>query len=351
LLRFLHVEARRVELIDGDESALVPSLTVDGTTYVTFDEAVPREVSASLAAAPGEEALIPLALDGGCDDELLRDANGVVRGLIVRERWPLRGTLALRCEAVPDAPSLLKLRVRVENASSVVPGERSAALRTAFVSTHLLFSAEKARFISVLDPVPEAAVATNSLDNRHVFPVLVGNGGNDPHRSPLVLSSPIILYDFPALAPQTDADAFDATEIDELLELSILSLPDAERDEARATDPRARAIVERAEQLNGAELLRRHGAIDTPAPDRLVVAGTPISKGSAVRLHPKRRADVWDTFLDGKTATVRAIHQDLDDLLYVAVTVDDDPASDLHEWYGRSFFFMPDEIEPLGTAR
>ncbi len=74
--------------------------------------------------------------------------------------------------------------------------------------------------------------------------------------------------------------------------------------------------------------------------------GTKIAKGSVVRLHPKRRADVWDMFLDNKLATVRAIHQDVEDQLYVAVTVDDDPASDLHEWYGRSFFFYPDEVEP-----
>ncbi len=69
-----------------------------------------------------------------------------------------------------------------------------------------------------------------------------------------------------------------------------------------------------------------------------------------MRLHPKRRADVWDVFIDGKIATVRAIHQDVEDAMYVAVTVDEDPASDLHDWYGRAFFFYPDEVEPLGLA-
>ena len=49
-------------------------------------------------------------------------------------------------------------------------------------------------------------------------------------------------------------------------------------------------------------------------------------------------------------ATVRAIHQDVENQMYVAVTVDDDPASDLHDWYGRSFFFYPDEVEPVGAA-
>jgi len=129
-------------------------------------------------------------------------------------------------------------------------------------------------------------------------------------------------------------------------------LPDAERDEARATDPRARAIVERAERFGARELEQLHAfaTIDAPALDCVLVAGTKVAKGSSVRLHPKRRADVWDMFLDGKLATVRAIHQDVEDVQYVAVTVDDDPASDLHDWYGRSFFFYPDEIEPVGAA-
>jgi hypothetical protein len=74
-----------------------------------------------------------------------------------------------------------------------------------------------------------------------------------------------------------------------------------------------------------------------------------VCKGSRVRLHPKRRADVWDMFVDEKIATVRAIHQDVENQMYVAVTVDDDPASDLHVWYGRSLFFYPDEIEPLAV--
>ncbi len=87
-----------------------------------------------------------------------------------------------------------------------------------------------------------------------------------------------------------------------------------------------------------------------PAIDCVFVDGVKVAKGSSVRLHPKRRADAWDMFLRDKVATVRAIHQDVEDVLYVAVTVDEDPASDLHDWYGRSFFFYPDEVEPLEAA-
>ncbi len=367
LLRFLQVEARRIEALEGGAYVPVESLTVAGTKYVTFDEAVVRELALALDAAPGAGTSTPIAFGGGSDEELLRDESGE-RGRLVRERWPLNGTLSVACEAVADAPALRKLRIRVENHSGVVAGERAGALRTALVSTHALLAVEDGAFVSVLDPTPAAATATASLENRHVFPVLVGDAAADQQRSNLVLSSPIILYDFPAVALQTDTDAFDATEIDELLTLSVLSLPAAERDKARATDPRARAIVERAERFGAREIGRLHAgallrpgadsfaasdpfaAIDAPALDCVFVDGTKVSKDSAVRLHPKRRADAWDMFLDGKRATVRAIHQDVEDVLYVAVTVDDDPASDLHEWYGRSFFFTPDEIEPLGDA-
>ena len=132
--------------------------------------------------------------------------------------------------------------------------------------------------------------------------------------------------------------------------LIVRSLSDDEREEARATDPRARAIVERAERFGPKELADLHGILDVPSMDCVFVGGTKVCKGSTVRLHPKRRADVWDAFLEGKLATVRAIHQDVDNQMYVAVTVDDDPASEMHDWYGRSLFFYPDEVEPAAMV-
>jgi hypothetical protein len=428
LLRFLQVESRTVEVPrigvepgdvfePGDGFALgnafafgkaselgerfepVDSFELEGTRYLTFDEAVEREilVNAPWSSPAGvSRTSTPLAIEGGRDVELLRDADGAVRARIVRERWPLRGTLEVTIEPVAcDDARLGRLRVRLVNRSEVVPGERSAALRTSFVSTHTLLAIGGGTFLSVLDPPAYASTATAALVNRQTFPVLVGDGTADPQRAPLVLSSPIILYDFPALGAQTEADAFDATEIDELLTLSVLSLSDRERAEARATDPRARAIVERAERFGPEAIARLHagalhagalhgGAVhasddrpfagerrladpfaeggpgiasfgdplstlDLPAIDCVFVAGTKVARGSSVRLHPTGRADIWDSMLDGKIATVRAIHQDFEERMYVAVTVDDDPASELHDWYGRAFFFSPEEVEPLAS--
>jgi hydrogenase maturation protease len=54
-----------------------------------------------------------------------------------------------------------------------------------------------------------------------------------------------------------------------------------------------------------------------------------------------------DLFLAGRTARVEGIHRDVEDAAYVAVALEDDPASDLHSWHGRFYYFYPEEVEPL----
>ena len=41
------------------------------------------------------------------------------------------------------------------------------------------------------------------------------------------------------------------------------------------------------------------------------------------------------------------MHEDVDGDQHVGVVLEDDPAADLHEWYGRYLYFAPDEVEPL----
>ena len=82
----------------------------------------------------------------------------------------------------------------------------------------------------------------------------------------------------------------------------------------------------------------------------MLVRGTRLARGSPVRLHPSRRADAQDMFLAGQEARVSAVHVDLDGETHVAVALVDDPATELHDWYGRFLYFAPDELEPLAGA-
>jgi len=113
--------------------------------------------------------------------------------------------------------------------------------------------APRGSFVSLTDPPEALRHAAEACRNEGTWPVLV----EDHHT---LLSSPIMLEDFPRVAPESPGDLFDGGEIDELLILNVLALTDAEKAEMRETDPRAREILERCEALSEEQLLRLHGA-------------------------------------------------------------------------------------------
>jgi hypothetical protein len=185
----------------------------------------------------------------------------------------------------------------------------------------------------------------------------------------VVLSSPIILYDHPQVAPESPGELYDATEIDEILSLRTIALTEAEKREARGTDPRAAAVIDRVDDMPPEVLDRLHGTIRylrdvtgtagqtpwwdpgadpsvSPETDSVVVGGVPVSRGSRVRLRPRLHGtDAQDLFLVGRTATVEAVLHDVDDETHLAVTVDDHPAADLQRAEGRYLYFRPEEVE------
>ena len=207
----------------------------------------------------------------------------------------------------------------------------------------------------------------------------------------LLLSSPVILYDHPEVAAESPGELFDATEIDEILTLRTLALTDAEKQQARATDPRAAQIMDRLDGMPPEMLERMHGAIrylksapagaglgpgrepaELPSPgevtdppsvpwwdpgsdtsvspetDHVVIGGVRVARGSRVRMRPgSRRADAQDLFLAGREAIVQAVLHDVDGQLHVAVSPDHDPAAELQRSHGRFLYFAPDEIEPI----
>jgi hypothetical protein len=250
------------------------------------------------------------------------------------------------------------LRARIENLEAWQPAfdtNRDAMLERSLVGTHLLLGLEDGAFVSLVEPPDDAAAAVERCQNRHTWPVLIG----DPRRCDLMLSSPIVLYDFPSVAKESPGDLFDAAEIDEILSLRILTMTDEEKEEARSTDPRTRALLDRVESLSPEAMAALHGTIRNtnffnPAgapPDLafVMIGDHRIAKGSHVRLQPNRRADAMDLFLKDQAATVAGIYRDVDERVYVAVTVDADPAASLHESFGRFFYFDPAEVEPIDT--
>jgi hypothetical protein len=209
----------------------------------------------------------------------------------------------------------------------------------------MLLGVDTGRFLSAIDPPEWARPAVDACEHVGCFPVLVGE------RDDVVLCSPIILSDRPRIAPESAGPLFDATEIDEILVLRTLALGDDEKDEARRTDPRARELIDRVDDMAPEIFERLHGAIRSlrPVDERgdptFEIGGTRAGPGSHVRMWPRPHADAQDLFWSGRSAIVTEVRHDVDGHTHVAVLADDDPGADVRAWHGRYLYFDPAELE------
>ena len=390
-VRCLQTQRRRVEAHVGGHGAdggpsfsPVDSLEVDGTCHVEWDEAVDQIVDLRPLTVPpsGEVAdELEFRLEGGSETELVHAADRSLAGRFVRERMPVEGRVRVSVAPAAYGSPYDKVAVTVENTTEWDDdgAHRTDVVGQSLVAVHTMLAVDGAMFASLLDPPDDAIVAARACVSDGTYPVLIGDGD-------VVLSSPIILYDRPEVAQQSPGDLYDSLEIDEILALRVMTLTDAEKSEARGTDARAAAIVDRCDSLSPEQMGRLHGqmrpvepewlTITTPETDSgevtgttgssaepwwdpaadasvdpwtdtILVQGIELAQGSAVRLHPSGRADAQDMFLDGLCGTVAGVFKDVDGGVHLAVTLDDDPAAGELVWQGRYLYFHPDEVEPL----
>jgi hypothetical protein len=383
-IRCLQVQHRAVEVADDDGNFVaVDNVEIDGKSYVEWDEAIDQVVNLTpLNLLPGDETTLgeSFTFTGGEDTELIPSSGGGVAARIRRDRQPVEGRVNVVARPAEGDGSFLKVTVTVENVTawSGTSTRRDDVMGHSLVAVHTMLAVDGGVFISLLDPPDAARSAVASCSNEGAFPVLIGGGD-------VVLSSPIILYDCPEVAPESPGDLYDSTEIDEILALRVLTLTDEEKAEARGTDPRAAAIIDRCDDMPPEMWERLHGAVRAlhpagagdPTPDlgpepmgepaievapwwdpevdasvdpwsdSVSIGEVEVTKGSAVRLRPSHRSDAQDLFLAGMAATVAGVFQDVDGSQHVAVTIDDDPATEELNWQGRYLFFHPDEVDPI----
>ena len=270
-VRFLQLVARSVgelivpvnDLASGEIPPFRPveKLTLNGRVYRPWQEAVEREVSLPVynVEALGYR-MLPDAFSFPAEKhfEYLRDGGGLIAGVIVRERQALCGAVEMMGEKVADG--VFKVSIRIRNTTPFIAASDSSrddALLRSLASTHTVLGVQDGRFVSLLAPAESLSELAASCKNVGTFPVLVGDEGH----CDTLLSSPIILYDYPQIAPESAGDLFDGTEIDEILSLRIMTLTDDEKLEMSHSDERARAMLERTETMPVEQLMKLHGVL------------------------------------------------------------------------------------------
>lgn len=300
-----------------------------------WNEAIEHNIGlAEMRAAAGATSQTSVVLNisgseyGRPDERLVRHA---LRGRIVQELGSLekdvwRASIEIRNEETCGAGTPL----------------HTAMLRS-FASLHMILTCSGGAFVSSTDPPAALHTHAGRCRSEGVYPVLVGGR---PEADTL-LASPLILQDYPQLAPESPDAFFDCTEIDEILALRVLTMTPEEKAEAAATDPRSRALIERVSAMSPDELSALHGTWRTGRQSRAETKGFQV--GQRIRLNPKGRSDVFDVALRGETATIIGVEEDFEGGIFLTVTVDRDPGRDLGEqgFSGHRFFFRPEDVESL----
>jgi hypothetical protein len=261
-VRFLRVVERMVGQWSQSTSEVfrgAPSIQVEGQIHESWQEAVECRVSLPICSA-GTLSATPLrhefSLPREQEQEILRDTQGRIAGSIFRTRQPIQGVIEASAEAV--SRDAWRLTVRIVNTTELPAGtdpSRELALPHSLISAHTVLEIQDGEFLSLLEPPAEFREAASACRNEGTWPVLAGNAGE--RRT--VLSSPIILYDYPTIAPESQVDLFDSTEIDEILTLRVQTMSDQEKLEARRIDERARRILERADSMDPEHFSKLHG--------------------------------------------------------------------------------------------
>jgi hypothetical protein len=270
-VRFLHLVARSVgelavpmsEVQPGEvpEFRLVDKLAMNGRVYQPWQEAVEREVGLpvyNVGELIGKPILHDFNFLAAKKFEYLRDEREQMAGIIVREGTMISGAIEVVAQAVEDA--VFRVTVLICNTTpydAPANATRDRALLSSTVSTHTILGVKDGKFVSLLAPPERLSDAAANCKNVGTWPVLVGEEG----QYDTVLSSPIILYDYPQIAPESAGDLFDGTEIDEILSLRILTLTDDEKREMSESDERARQMLERTESMPPEQFMKLHGAL------------------------------------------------------------------------------------------
>jgi hydrogenase maturation protease len=242
------------------------SLEIDGRGYESWQEASECEISLPDVHFAVLEAGVTrrrFQFPPTRTLEPIRGASGLVAGAIVRTQEPLEGWIEVRLEQPQDG--LFRIRLRVSNHTpfdgASREGEhasgREGAIARSLLSAHSILRLRDGEFVSLLEPPAQFEKAAAACRNVGAWPVLAGEAG----ARDTVLSSPIILYDYPQIAPESPGDLFDGAEIDEILSLRILALTDEEKDAMRRADEHARQILERTETLPPEHFMKLHGVL------------------------------------------------------------------------------------------
>lgn len=167
----------------------------------------------------------------------------------------ISGKLVIKASQFEGKSHGFKISVAVINDTSIqqfYSGPGNEMMKYAFVSTHTILETEGGEFISSQDPPEEWREEMDQCKNLNTWPYLINK------ENTIMLSSSIILYDYPEIHPESIGDLFDGTEMEEALLLHVDVLSEDEKRDLLNGDDKLRMMMEKVEKITPEEIINLH---------------------------------------------------------------------------------------------
>jgi hydrogenase maturation protease len=186
---------------------VVPHLEIEGQVYDSTLEALERTIelpALSLDSLADQPRTVPFSFTMGHSVEPILDHRQHIAGVVVRCHESISGVVEFSAEPVDVFCHRLTLTIKnTSRVPSDVHGDKDEIMMRTFVSTHTVLQATGGEFVSLIDPPEVHAKEATECHNIGTWPVLIGDSAK--MECDAMLSSPIILYDYPDVPPEAVA--------------------------------------------------------------------------------------------------------------------------------------------------
>ena len=261
-IRFLHLI--KVELLERDQASHfrpANDLNVNGESYQagwqTFERIInARDVEINQLIENQKTIILDLDKMEECSD--INNEKKEIVAKEIKSVSEINGTITIDATPVENRSDAFRTTINITNTTPVTnPGtvSRDEMLGHSLLSTHIIINAVNGQFISHQNPNEQWKASIESCKNLNTWPILIDESDTT------LLSSPIILYDYPQIHPQSATDLFDSTEIEEALLLHVAVLSDEEKERIAASDEKLRTMLNKVKSVTPAALINLHSGL------------------------------------------------------------------------------------------
>ena len=168
----------------------------------------------------------------------------------------ITGNVIIEAFVVENIENTFRISVTVSNNTPLITAKsisRDKVFQQSFLSTNTILKVTGGEFVSDQNPSEEFKEIVGQCEKIGTWPILIDESNT------IMLSSPIILYDYPTINKHSKLDLFDSLEIEEMLILQLSAMSDTEKQQIAESDGKMREMLDKASRVTPQELLNLHG--------------------------------------------------------------------------------------------